>query len=116
MGETATVLARGYRYAGMHCGLRSEPGRRDLAVIVSDAPAAAAGVFTQNRVCAAPVQVCRERVPTASARGIVICSGNANACTGEQGLSDARRMAATLAESLALPPAAVLVCSTGIIG
>src|SRR5205085_9104708 len=56
-------LARGYRYAGVVTGLRTEPDRRDVAVIVSDGPAAAAGVFTQNRVCAAPVRVSRERVP-----------------------------------------------------
>ena len=56
-------LARGYRYAGIVSGLRSEPDRRDLAVIVSDRPAAAVGVFTQNRVCAAPVQVSRARLP-----------------------------------------------------
>ena len=71
--------------------------RRDLALVVSDAPAAAAGVFTQNRVCAAPVHVCRERLPADDVRGVVICSGNANACTGEQGLADARRMAELVA-------------------
>jgi glutamate N-acetyltransferase/amino-acid N-acetyltransferase len=109
-------LAPGFRYAGIHCGLRPDPERRDLAVIVTDGPAAAAGVFTQNRVVAAPVQVCRTRVPAGAVRGIVICSGNANACTGEQGLADARRMAAVLAGRLETEPANVLVCSTGIIG
>jgi glutamate N-acetyltransferase/amino-acid N-acetyltransferase len=109
-------LARGYRYAGIVSGLRNEPDRRDLAVIVSDRPAAAAGVFTQNRVCAAPVQVCRGRLPRADARAIVICSGNANACTGEQGLSDARRMAELVAIELGCLPEQVLVASTGVIG
>jgi glutamate N-acetyltransferase/amino-acid N-acetyltransferase len=110
-------LARGYRYAGIHSGLRAnEPGRLDLALVVSDRPASAAGVFTQNRVCAAPVQVCRERLPSASARGIVICSGNANACTGEQGLADARRMTAVAAEVSGVTPNEMLVCSTGVIG
>src|ERR1700735_4982797 len=87
-------LARNFRFAGVHCGIRSnsDPGRLDLALIVSDAPASAAGVFTQNQVVAAPVRVCRERLPSSQARGIVICSGNANACTGGQGLKDARRM------------------------
>ena len=85
-------LARGYRFAGIVSGLRTEPDRRDVAVVVSDSPAAAAGVFTQNRVCAAPVQISRERTPRPDARAIVVCSGNANACTGEQGLADARRM------------------------
>src|ERR1700679_75425 len=92
------TLARNYRFSGIHCGIRPDPQRLDLAVAVSDLPAAAAGVFTQNRVCAAPVQVCRERLPAGDARGIVICSGNANACTGEQGLADARRMTTLAAE------------------
>lgn len=109
-------LARGYRFAGVPSGLRSEPGRLDLALIVSDAPAACAGVFTQNRVVAAPVQVCRERVPTSDARGVAICSGNANACTGRQGLNDARRMTAVAAEATGCRPEQMLVCSTGVIG
>ena len=109
-------LVRGYRYSGIVSGLRSEPNRRDLAVIVSDTPAAAAGVFTQNRVCAAPVQVSRERVPSANVRAIVCCSGNANACTGEQGLADARRMAELVAAGLHCRPEQVLVASTGVIG
>src|SRR5947209_16288114 len=109
-------LARGYRYAGLHCGIRSEPGRRDLALIVSDAPAAAAGVFTQNRVRAAPVRVCQERLPAGDARGVVICSGNANACTGQRGLEDARRMTAVAAEAVGCRPEQFLVCSTGVIG
>ncbi len=109
-------LARGYRYAGVHSGLRPDPDRLDLALVVSDTPAAAAGVFTQNRVCAAPVQVCRRRMPTADARGVVICSGNANACTGERGLADALRMTAVAAEALGCRTEQMLVCSTGVIG
>ncbi len=110
-------LAHGFRYAGIHSGLRaSEPGRLDLALIVSDLPAVAAGVFTQNRVCAAPVHICRERLPTSSARGIVVCSGNANACTGQQGLDDARRMTALAAKAIGVEAAQMLVCSTGVIG
>src|SRR5437868_4808144 len=93
-------LPNGYRFAGVVSGLRSEPNRRDLALIVSDRPAACAGIFTQNRVAAAPVHVCRERLPRADARGVVVCSGNANACTGDQGLADARRMAALSAEMI----------------
>lgn len=109
-------LARGFRFAGIHSGLRPDPDRRDLALIVSDQPAAASGVFTQNRVAAAPVQVCQERLPAQDARGIVICSGNANACTGQRGLDDARRMAAVAAESIGCQPNQFLVCSTGVIG
>jgi glutamate N-acetyltransferase/amino-acid N-acetyltransferase len=109
-------LARGFRYAGIHSGLRPDPQRLDLALIASDLPAAAAGVFTQNRVCAAPVHVCRARLPTAQARGIVVCSGNANACTGQQGLDDARRMTELAAAALGVPAEQMLVCSTGVIG
>jgi glutamate N-acetyltransferase/amino-acid N-acetyltransferase len=110
-------LATGYRFAGIHSGLRaSEPGRLDLALVVSDRPTAAAGVFTQNRVCAAPVHVCRERLPASDVRGIVICSGNANACTGQQGLDDARRMTSLAAGAIGAPATKMLVCSTGVIG
>ena len=109
-------LPRGFRFAGVVSGLRKEPNRRDLAVIASDTPAAAAGVFTQNRVCAAPVQVSRARLPRADARAVVVCSGNANACTGDQGLADAERMCHLTADALGCLPAQVLVASTGVIG
>jgi glutamate N-acetyltransferase/amino-acid N-acetyltransferase len=109
-------LARGFRFAGLHCGIRPDPERRDLALVVSDGPAAAAGVFTQNRVRAAPVRVCQERLPADGARGVVVCSGNANACTGRQGLDDARRMTAVAAEAVGCRPEQMLVCSTGVIG
>jgi len=115
--HTDMQLPKGFRFAGVHCGLRSsEPGRLDLALIVSDTPATAAGVFTQNRVAAAPVHVCKERLPRNDARGIVICSGNANACTGEQGMTDARRMTQLAAKQIACDPEQMLVASTGVIG
>jgi glutamate N-acetyltransferase/amino-acid N-acetyltransferase len=109
-------LARGFRFAGLHSGLRPDPNRRDLALVVSDVPATAAGVFTQNHVRAAPVRVCQERVPGADVRGVVICSGNANACTGKRGLDDARRMTAVAAEVVGCNETQMLVCSTGVIG
>src|SRR5260370_13705669 len=93
-------LAQGYRYVGLHCGVRPERARRDLALVVSEVPAAAAGVFTRNRVRAAPVRVCEERLPRGDARGVVVCSGNANACTGARGLEDARRMTELAAAGL----------------
>src|SRR5258708_36947686 len=113
-GTTAGTLARGYRYSGVHSGLRPDPDRLDLALVVSDVPAVAAGVFTQNRVVAAPVQVCRERLPRQDARGVVICSGNANACTGQRGLDDARRMTTIAAEAVGCASEQMLVCSTGV--
>jgi glutamate N-acetyltransferase/amino-acid N-acetyltransferase len=113
---TSWHLADGYRFSGVHCGIRPDSNRLDLAFVVSDRPATAAGVFTQNRVCAAPVHVCRERLPTDEARGVVICSGNANACTGKQGLRDAKRMTAAAAKAIGCKPTQMLVCSTGVIG
>jgi glutamate N-acetyltransferase/amino-acid N-acetyltransferase len=109
-------LARGFRFAGVHCGIRPDPNRLDLALLVSDGPASAAGVFTQNRVCAAPVQISNKRLPRQDARAIVINSGNANACTGKQGFQDALRMAEQTAFGLSCKPDQILVCSTGVIG
>jgi glutamate N-acetyltransferase/amino-acid N-acetyltransferase len=106
-------VAPGYRFAGIQCGIRD---RADLALVVSDSPASAAGVFTQNRVCAAPVLVCRERLPADSVRALVVNAGNANACTGPRGLEDARRMTAVAAEAVGCRPEQVLVASTGVIG
>lgn len=111
------TLPHGFRFAGVPCGIRpDEPGRLDLALVVSDRPAAAAGVFTQNRVCAAPVRISRSRLPSKGIRGIVICSGNANACTGQQGMDDAERMTALAAQALGHQPNEWVVASTGVIG
>jgi glutamate N-acetyltransferase / amino-acid N-acetyltransferase len=114
---TQQTLPRDYRFAGVPCGIRpNEPDRLDLALVVSDTPATAAGAFTHNRVVAAPVKLCRERLPRANARAIVVCSGNANACTGQRGLDDAMRMAGVTAERVGCRPEQVLVASTGVIG
>ena len=110
------LLAGGYRFAGLHCGIRPERNRMDLALVVSDRPAASAGVFTQNRVKAAPVRVCQERLPADDVRGVIVCSGNANACTGPQGMADARRMTAIAAQGLGVREEQFLVASTGVIG
>jgi glutamate N-acetyltransferase/amino-acid N-acetyltransferase len=109
-------LARGYRYAGLHCGIRPDPQRSDLAVVLSDAPATAAGVFTRNRVRAAPVRVSQERLPRADVRGVIVCSGNANACTGPEGRANARRMTQLAAATAGWREEQMLVCSTGVIG
>ena len=92
--------------------------KRDLALIVSEAPATVAGMFTTNQVCAAPVKVCVERVKKGHRAGVVVNSGNANACTGKQGLADAREMTAVhRARRLNLPAeGSSLVGSTGRIG
>jgi glutamate N-acetyltransferase/amino-acid N-acetyltransferase len=98
-------------------GKGSNKGQKyDLALIVSEVPATVAGMFTTNQVCAAPVKICIERVKKGVAQAIVVNSGNANACTGKQGLADARGMTALLAKHLHMPAEHVLVGSTGRIG
>lgn len=118
------VAPRGFSAAGVFCDIKrlgtgkgSEKGqKRDLALIVSDTPAAVAGLFTTNQVCAAPVKVCQARVRKGTARAIVVNSGNANACTGRQGLQDALAMARFTEQALGLPAGSALVGSTGRIG
>lgn len=106
----------GFRATGVHAGLKSA-GRPDVGLIVSDHPGTtAAAVFTQNSFAAAPVHVSRQHVADGSIRAIVVNSGNANACTGRQGLRDALDMARETARCLGLRPEQVLVCSTGRIG
>jgi glutamate N-acetyltransferase/amino-acid N-acetyltransferase len=115
---------RGFSAAGVFCDIKrlgtgkgSNKGqKRDLALIVSEVPATVAGMFTTNQVCAAPVKVCEERVKRGTARAVVVNSGNANACTGKQGLADAREMARYTECALNLPNGSVLVGSTGRIG
>lgn len=113
--STGTVIVPGFRFAGVACGIK-RTGAADLALIVSDRPAASAGLFTTNLVQAAPVLVSRKRVASGRSRAIVINSGNANAATGARGRADALATTACVARALGLPDAAVLVCSTGVIG
>src|SRR5688572_16608119 len=118
------VAPQGFLASGVFCDIKrlgtgkgSQKGKkRDLALIVSEVPAAVAGMFTTNQVCAAPVQVCIERVKGGIAQAIVVNSGNANACTGKQGMKDAREMTSVLGRELLLPEEQVLVGSTGRIG
>ena len=108
-------LPEGFRYAGVACGIKVS-GKPDLSLITSDWPVVSAGVYTQNQVVAAPVVLCRSRTPSRSIRAVVTNSGNANACTGEQGERDALEMCSRVAERLGCEPADVLVMSTGVIG
>src|SRR5947207_15565437 len=105
----SVVAPKGFLASGVFCDIKrlgtgkgSEKGKkRDLALIVSKVPAKVAGMFTTNQVCAAPVKVCVERVKKGTAQAIVINSGNANACTGRQGMKDALHMTAITAEAVA---------------
>ena len=118
------VAPQGFLASGVFCDIKrlgtgkgSNKGKkRDLTLIVSEVPATVAGMFTTNQICAAPVKVCAERVKRGTAQAIVVNSGNANACTGRQGLADAKEMTAFAAKLLHMPAEQVLVGSTGRIG
>lgn len=118
--EAGVLAAAGFRCAGVHAGFRKNPSRGDLALVVAagEAPAAAAGVFTTNRFCAAPVTVSREHLAASGgrAKAVVLNSAVANAATGEPGLSAARQTASLAASRLGCPAEQVLVASTGVIG
>jgi len=108
-------LPPGFRASGVAAGLKPS-GRPDVGLLVSETPAAAVGIFTTNRVLAAPVVYTKRNIRKGSARAIVVNAGNANACTGRQGATDAKTMARETANALGLKPAQVLVASTGVIG
>lgn len=110
-----TDLPLGFSYAARAAGIKKS-GKPDLAIIVADRPVPCAGTFTTNRVVAAPVVLTRERVQAGQCQAVLINSGNANACTGAQGLADARRCAELTAASLGIADELVAVCSTGVIG
>jgi glutamate N-acetyltransferase/amino-acid N-acetyltransferase len=112
--DGGVTAARGFRASGVCAGLKASAP--DLALLVSDGPAAVAGVFTTNAIQAAPVRVCRDVVAGGMARAVVINSGCANACTGADGLARAQAVVAAAADALGVPPRQVLVCSTGTIG
>jgi glutamate N-acetyltransferase/amino-acid N-acetyltransferase len=104
----------GFRFAGVRCGIKRRGP--DLALLVSDRPASAAGVFTQSTVPSAPVVLCRARLRRGRARAIVVNSGVSNVAMGAAGARAAERMAALAAEALGLPAQEVLCASTGVIG
>ena len=113
--QRTPVRLSGFRFAGVHCGLK-ESGERDIAVICSDVPAAAAAAFTTNRVQAAPVLVGLGRARAGCLQAIVVNSGNANAYTGRDGVAAAREMCATVARELHINERLVIPSSTGRIG
>ena len=114
--DTGVTAPAGFRAAGVRCGIRRD--QPDLALVVSEREAAAAAVFTRNRVQAAPIVLSRAALAASGgrARAILINSGNANACTGAPGDRAARRSAEALAGLLGVPADRVLVASTGVIG
>ena len=113
--RTGVCFPLGFRAAGVTCGIKAS-GAPDLALLACDGDATAAGAFTNSRLAAAPVLVSREHLADGRARAVVVNSGNANACTGAQGLDDARTMASETARALGIDAGEVVVCSTGVIG
>jgi glutamate N-acetyltransferase/amino-acid N-acetyltransferase len=106
---------RGFKFSAVDAAIK-KPGRSDLALIFSEVPAVTAAVFTTNKVKAAPVLLDMERVQSGFSQAVVMNSGNANACTGIQGMADAVETSRLVAEGLNVPVEAVLVSSTGVIG
>ena len=109
------MIVEGFQAAGLAAGIKKHGGL-DLALIVADGPAQAAGVFTKNRVKAAPVLLCQRRLRSGQARAILVNSGNANACNGSRGKEDARNLTREAARLLTIPAIEVLPASTGVIG
>lgn len=108
-------IASGFKTAGIAAGIKKN-GEKDLGMIVSEVPASVAGVFTRNLVQAAPVLLDKERIQSGVCRVIIVNSGNANCCTADQGMKDARAMAQFAATELGIGEDQVLVASTGVIG
>ncbi|WP_431027544.1 bifunctional ornithine acetyltransferase/N-acetylglutamate synthase [Lysinibacillus sp. LZ02] len=115
LSSSNVVSPKGFTAAGVHCGIKKE--KKDLAILVSEVPASVAGVFTTNVVQAAPIKVTKEVVyNTQKMQAIIVNSGNANACTGKQGIADAYEMQSLAAAKLGIESYLVGVASTGVIG
>ncbi|MCM0083707.1 bifunctional glutamate N-acetyltransferase/amino-acid acetyltransferase ArgJ [Geomonas sp. Red32] len=106
---------KGFKFSAVEAAIK-KPGRLDLALIFSEIPAHVAAVFTTNKVVAAPVVISRERVKSGSCRALLVNSGNANACTGEQGMADALSCGRRTSEALGISDEDLLIASTGVIG
>ena len=114
--EGGVCAARGFKAAGVHCGVKSShTDKKDLALIYSECPCSANAVYTKNKVKAAPLHVTREHLADGKARAIIANSGNANACA-PLGMENAAEMCACAAEALGIEPGDVIVASTGVIG
>lgn len=113
--EKNVCAPRGFKASGIACGIK-KAAKPDLALIYSEVPAAGAGVFTQNKIKAAPLLLTQQHLKSQTLQAIITNSGNANACTGKVGLQHAAQIATTLAKSLQIAVNSVAVSSTGIIG
>ena len=113
--EGGVCAAKGFRANGVQCGIRASQTKKDLALIVSDVPAAAAAVYTQNLVKGAPLTVTKENLVNGKAQAVICNSGNANTCNAD-GVEIARGMCALVGKHIGIDPADVVVASTGVIG
>ncbi len=115
LSNGTVTSVKGFKAAGIHAGIKKR--KKDLALIYSATPCTAAGTFTLNKVQAAPIQVSKELIKNkCSVRAVLVNSGNANACTGEQGTKDALAAQEYCAKLLGITPSEVIVSSTGVIG
>lgn len=115
MHDMPVEVPRGYHFAARAGGLKKS-GKLDLGLIFSEVPAVCAGVFTRNKIVAAPLQISAPRIRQGLCQAVLVNSGNANACTGERGRQDALECGRILAEALAIPEQLIAVASTGVIG
>src|SRR6266700_3193800 len=114
--DNCVTAPQGFRAGITSCGIKSDASIPDLAILASDVPCVAAGMFTTSSTRAAPVLVCQQRLQSGSAQAVIVNSGNANCATGEVGLRNAYRMTELVAHKLKLEHELVLCSSTGIIG
>lgn len=113
--EGGVCVAKGFTAAGIHCGIRKNKDKKDLALIVSATPASAASVYTQNKVKGAPILVTKKNIQNGIARAVICNSGNANTCNAD-GIEKANAMCKALAAALSIDASDVIVASTGVIG
>ena len=113
--KTLDFRVNGFLFSGISAGIKKD-GKRDLGLIYSELPAQVAGLFTTNKVKAAPVQLGMKRIKSGLCQAVIINSGNANACTGNRGIEDAKRISSRVAEGLGTEERLVIPSSTGVIG
>jgi glutamate N-acetyltransferase/amino-acid N-acetyltransferase len=113
--QSDKIIPKGFLFSTAEAAIK-KPGRKDIAVIFSETEANIAGTFTTNMVKAAPVKMCMRRMRSGRGQAIIVNSGNANACTGKQGLRDAGEIVSALARQIGIRSSLVFPCSTGVIG
>lgn len=114
--DGGVTAPNGFLASGIYCGLKKSNLQKDLALIYSEVPAIAAGMYTKNKVKGAPIYITKEHLTNKKAQAIIINSGNANTCNGDDGLHKAEKMTSLQAKELKLKADDVLVASTGVIG